>query len=124
VTMFFFTFLASPTPDAKEFSDTGGAYVNCWIQGQERAEAERRATELIADYGWSVEALEEAATVTSDDYTAEDEDREFYEQALMEGEVLVFNTWPKGDDDELGEEDDEEEEGEEAEDDAADETKG
>jgi len=122
--MFFFTFLATPTPDAKEFSDTGGAYVNCWIQGQERTEAERRATELIEDYGWSVESLEEAATVTSDDYTAEDEDREFYEQALMEGEVLVFNTWPRGEDGELGEEDDEEEEGEEAEDDAADETKG
>ncbi len=112
MTMFYFTFRTAPTPDAKEFSDTGGAYVNCWIQGQERTVAEHRATELIEEYGWSVEALEEASTVSSADYTEEDEDREFYEQALMEEEVLVFNTWPRGDDDEDGEEDDDEEGGE------------
>jgi hypothetical protein len=110
MTMFFYTFLATPTPEAKEFSDTGGAYVNCWIQGQERTEAERRAAELIEDYGWSIEALEETATVSGDDYAPEDEDREFYEQALMEGEVLVFNTWPRGEDDDVDDEEDEEDE--------------
>ena len=65
MTMYFFTFLAVPTPDAKEFLDSGGAYVNCWIQGDDRHEAERRASALIDEYGWSVEALEEGATVTS-----------------------------------------------------------
>jgi hypothetical protein len=100
MTMFFFTFLAVPTPDAKEFLDSGGAYVNCWIQGEDRQDAEQRASDLIHEYGWSVEALEEGAIVTSADYSQDDEDREFYEQALVEGEVLVFNTWPRGEDDE------------------------
>ena len=95
MTMFFFTFLAVPTPDAKEFMDSGGAYVNCWIQGDDRQEAEQRASDLIHEYKWSVEALEEGATVTSADYSQDDDDREFYEQALTEGEVLVFNTWPR-----------------------------
>lgn len=110
MTMYFFTFLAVPTPDAKEFWDSGGAYVNCWIQGQDRHEAEKRASDLIHEYKWSVEALEEGAIVTSADYSQDDDDREFYEQALTEGEVLVFNTWPRDDEEEA--EDGEEEEAE------------
>src|SRR6266545_3343881 len=98
--MYFLTFHAVPTPDAKEFLDAGGAYVSCWIQSTERSDAEKRAAELIHDYGWSVEALEDGTIVTSADYTADDEDREFFEQALVEGEVLVFNTWPRGEEDE------------------------
>ena len=109
MTMFFFTFLAVPTPDAREFHDSGGAYVNCWIRGDgDRHQAEARASDLIHEYGWSVEALEEGAIVNSESYDEDDEDREFFEQALVEGEVLVFNTWPRGDEDD---EEDEEEEG-------------
>lgn len=108
MTTFFFTFLAAPTPDAEEYPDTGGAYVDCWILGDDRSEAEERARDLIQDYGWSVEALESETTVTSQDYQDDEENREFYEQALVEREVLVFNTWPSGEEDE-----DEDEEGEE-----------
>lgn len=109
MTMYFFTFLAVPTSDAKEFWEAGGAYVNCWIQGDDREDAERRASDLIHEYGWAVEALEEGAIVTGADYGPDDEDREFYEQALVEGEVLVFNTWPRGEEeDDDGEEEDEE----------------
>ena len=93
--MYFFTFRAVPTPDAREFSEAAGAYVNCWIQNSGREAAEELAAELIRDYGWSVESLEEGAIVSSEDYEDDDEDREFYEQALVEGEVLVFNTWPR-----------------------------
>ena len=102
--MYFFTFLSQPTPNAQEFAESGGAYVNCWIRNDSRDDAQARAAELIRDYGWSVEALEDSGTVSSADYQEDDEDREFYEQALVEGEVLVFNTWPRG------EEDDEEDE--------------
>jgi hypothetical protein len=104
MTMFFFTFHATPTPDAKEFHEAGGAYVSCWIQNRDRHEAEQRAKDLIVDYGWDVEALEEGAIVTSADYEVDDEDRPFFEQALIEQEVLVFNTWPPGEDGEEGEE--------------------
>jgi hypothetical protein len=109
MTMFFFTFQATPTPDAKEFHQAGGAYVSSWIQnGGDRHEAEQRARELIQDYGWDVEALEEGAIVSSADYESDDEDRPFFEQALVEREVLVFNTWPRGEDDEEGDEEEEE----------------
>ena len=98
--MYLFTFLAVPTPDAREFEEAGGAYVNCWILGDgDREAAEERATTLIEEYGWAVEALEEGAIVSGEDYPPGEEDREFYEQALIEREVLVFNTWPRGEDD-------------------------
>jgi hypothetical protein len=102
--MYLFTFMAVPTPDAKEFHEAGGAYVNCWIQSDDRGDrgdrdaAEERAKELIEEYGWAVEALEEGAIVSGEDYPPGEEDREFYEQALIEREVLVFNTWPRGED--------------------------
>jgi hypothetical protein len=108
--MYHLTFLAVPTPDAKEFHNAGGAYVTCWIQNQDRQDAEQRARNLIEEYGWTVESFEEGATVTSADYTGDDEDREFYEQALAEGEVLVFNTWPRGEDGEGEEDEDAEDE--------------
>lgn len=114
--MHFFTFLAVPTPEAKEFHTAGGAYVKCWIQNGDRQSAEQRARELIVEYGWTVEALEGEAVVTAVDYLGDEEDREFYEQALMEREVLVFHTWPPGDeDDEEGDEDGEDEEEDEEE---------
>jgi hypothetical protein len=120
MTMFLLTYLAAPTPDAKEFQDSGGAYVSCWIQSQDRDDAEKRATALIEEYGWSVESLQEGSVVTSADYARDDEDREFYEQALVEGEVLVFNTWPRGgdDDDDDDLDDDEEEDGDDLENEA------
>ena len=106
MTMYLLTFLALPTSDAKEFDEAGGAYVSCWIQSGDRYTAEQRARDLIQEYGWSVESLEEGAIVTSADYDRDDEDREYYEQALVEGEVLVFNTWPAGEGDGEDEEDD------------------
>jgi hypothetical protein len=98
--MYFFTFLSQPDPDADELAGFGGAYVDCWIRNEGREEAEARAIELIQENGWIIDALEDAGTVTSADYQDGDEDREFYEQALMESEVLVFNTWPPEEEDE------------------------
>lgn len=106
--MHFFTYLAHPTEDAEEFADSAGAYVNCWILSDSREAAEQTATRMIAEYGWAVDSLEDAGTVTEDDYAEDDDDREFYEQALVEGEVLVFNTWPAGDEDDEDEDEDEE----------------
>jgi hypothetical protein len=98
--IYFFTFLAAPTPEAKEH-ESGGAFVNCWIQSDDPDEAEERATDLIYGYGWSVQSLEGEALVTADDYAEDEENRAFYEQALVEDEVLVFHMWPRGEDDHL-----------------------
>ena len=91
-----FTFLAVPTSEAKEFATSGGAYVDCWIQSGDRDQAEERATDLIYDYGWSVDSLEDEAIVTATDYEDDSESRQYFEQSLTEGEVLVFHTWPAG----------------------------
>ena len=71
--MHFLTYLAHPTESAKEFADSGGAYVNCWILNDSRQAAEEMAISMIDEYGWAVDALEDAGTVTSDDYAEDDE---------------------------------------------------
>lgn len=97
--IYFFTFLAVPTPEAQE-TDKGGAYVNCWIQGDDPDVAEERATDLIFEYGWAVESLESQDVVTREDYADDEESRGFYDQALVENEVLVFTMWPRGEEEE------------------------
>src|SRR5687768_18194774 len=54
--------------NAEEFAEFEGAYVNCWILNDNRDEAQARAIELIRDYGWTVDALEDSGTVSSEDY--------------------------------------------------------
>jgi hypothetical protein len=114
--MNFFWFLAVPTPAAKEYDTAGGAYIHCWIRDGGREEAERRAIELIAAEGWEVQALQEANEVTGADYVNDEENREFYEEALVEAEVLVFYTWPGDEDDDVEDGEDDEDEGGEDED--------
>jgi hypothetical protein len=52
-----------------------------------------RARELIAQAGWRVEALERYKVVGDDDYDGDARGREYYEQARIDGEVLVIHTW-------------------------------
>jgi hypothetical protein len=92
--MHFFRFLARPLAVPRSESDTAGGYVNCWIEAANRESAESRARQIIQENGWRVCAFEEHRVVGDKDYDAETPGREYYEQARIDGEVLMFHTWP------------------------------
>jgi len=94
--MFYLRYHVTPTATHPEHGVLGEGYVCCWIERETVAEAEELArTEIVAD-NWDIIAQHAADTVTEADYPdAEDEDRDYYQQALTDGEVFVFHTSPR-----------------------------
>jgi len=92
--LFYFMFHAKPQETNPEATEHGGAYVNCWIDRPNLTEAERAARELIAQDGWVADKLDEARKVTSSYYGDNPEGRQYFDQALIDREVLVFHTYP------------------------------
>lgn len=75
--------------------------MNCWVTAEDLRTAERRAVALVQEAGWTPHRFEEWSIVLRDTYTdLEPSDdggpdlRELFEQALMDGEVCLFNNWP------------------------------
>jgi len=94
--MFFFTFVAHPKPTHSKYGVIDGAYVACWVAEPVEDIAEHTAREAIEVQGWDVDELDEGYPVSIDDYELGSESRERYEQAVTDGVVLTFHTWPVG----------------------------
>ena len=92
--VFFVRILARPHHDNERYTQVGGAYVNCWItETCEEAALSRAETEL-RDSAWIPEVIESVSVVTLDTYAGETEGRTYFEQAQIDGLVLVLHTFP------------------------------
>ena len=49
---------------------------------------------MIEESSWRIDSLEDCRVVNDDDYPPDADGKEFYDQALIDKEVLVFHTWP------------------------------
>jgi hypothetical protein len=74
--------------------DTAGAYINCWINYNNQKEAERKAIEMMDENGWTDVTLDESFTVDRSDYEGNEDQLEYFDQAVIDGEVLVVYTYP------------------------------
>ena len=94
--MLFFQFECSPVPDTEAAVDTGGAYVNCWIAGRERDEAEQHARQAIEGQGWRVDALVEAYPITREEYAGghSPQGLRYFDEAGTDGACFVFYAYP------------------------------
>ena len=94
--MFFFTFLAHPRPTNAEYGIVDGAYVACWVAEPVEGAAEHVACEAIEAQDWDVAERDQGYPVSADDYEPETESRDLFDQAVVDGVVLTFHTWPVG----------------------------
>ena len=92
--IFYFRFQAHPKATSGKAADTGGAFINCWIQRDTAEEAESYARGAIADEDWAISRLEESFAVTRE--TQDPPALRYFAQAEIDGEVFVFHTWPVG----------------------------
>lgn len=92
--LFVLTVLARPHHDNQECADVGGAYVSCWLDVDSEQGATSRVAGEIRDAGWVLESIESIGVATREDYDESDPNRQYFEQALIDTVVLVFNTWP------------------------------
>ena len=92
--MFVFTIVAITTEKHADHGKIGEAYVACWIDRETEKEAISVAHKMIVEDHWQVIRTEGSSSVTEADYDDDDEYLQFYEQALVDKEVLVFHLSP------------------------------
>ena len=69
----------------------------CELLGPRRVRtgSERVTSDAIGEAGWRVLSVEEECCEVSEDWYSEDEEgREYYQQAISEGNCYVFYQWP------------------------------
>lgn len=87
---------ARPAADSPEFSQIAGAFVNVYAKTDSGSEALRIAGVEIAAAQWIILAMEEHYLLSRDEANGSPEVLSYYEQALMDGVVLVFHNYPHG----------------------------
>jgi hypothetical protein len=80
---------ARPIDEVPDTGDAKTAEVHCWIAGQTQQNAMHVAAGWIASHGWAVTDVIEQAAVTRDDFEGT-EYLPYYEQALMDSEVFLY----------------------------------
>jgi hypothetical protein len=93
--MRFFVLHVFSTAPNEYFKGASEAYVSCWIKDSCRDSALTKAAALIHARGWKIAEIVEEYPISREDYALKPEDLEYYEQALIDDEVLVFFVPPK-----------------------------
>ena len=87
---------ARPNPDSPEFDEVGGAFVMIYTTADSESGALAVASSEIAEAGWSILTVEDEYVLTQDEAQDIPEVFPYYEQAVVDGIVLVFHTYPHG----------------------------
>lgn len=95
--MILLTYHAKSIKPAIKPDDIAGAHINCWINTKSYHEAEKKASKLIVESGWKELQLEEVLNISRSDYSDNDEKLQYFEQALVDNEVLLVFTYPLAD---------------------------
>ena len=78
----------------------GGAYINVYTTEDSKEAALQLASREVAEAGWQSRSIENIEYVTREDLVEESEWLEYFDQALIDGYVLVVHTFPNTPDDE------------------------
>ena len=71
-----------------------GATVGCWIKNQTKKNAYLIAKGWIEDQGWVSLSLEDQYPISEEAYKEKPEGKQYFDQALIDEEVFVFNVFP------------------------------
>jgi len=90
--IFLFEFEAKPQATNPKCKTLAGAFINCWISRRKKSEAETIARRMIKKHGWTIVEFGKGSRITRSTQTPSG--MKYYEQALIDKEVLVFHVWP------------------------------
>lgn len=86
---------ALPQPNTPAFAQCGGATINVYTTGLSEQAALDVAAREVAEAGWQLQAVEETYVLTRSDLAeATPEGVAYFEQALLDGVVVVIHTYP------------------------------
>ena len=86
-----------PKPTHPDYFEIGGAYAVAFVKHTDPVIAAEMAKAEIDD-DWEIEELCETSEVTREMYEHDDENLQYYEQALTDDIVTVIHTYPVGSD--------------------------
>lgn len=85
---------AAPMPGTTAFAEFGGAIINVYTTEESEAGALAIATQETLAAGWQARFIEDTFLLTRGDLAAAPEASQYFEQALLDGLVLVVHTYP------------------------------
>jgi hypothetical protein len=89
-----FYFLFEAIPQSIESAEFEGAFISCWLKRDKESIAKKDCHEFIRNKGWKIKLLQDSKQVTRRTYGKNNPGRQYFEQALLDDEVFVFDTWP------------------------------
>ena len=95
--IYYIQYESIPTIESQDYKDTGGAFINCWVNATSIDSAKTIAESAINENHWKILNLEESFSVNEEYYEENDESLEFYKQAVIDGEVYVYHSWQNED---------------------------
>ena len=90
---------ALPLPGTEATNSYGGAYINVYTVDQSEAAALATASREVAGAGWQSRAIESVSFVTRSDFEDDSDGLTYFDQAKMDGVVLVVHTFSNEADD-------------------------
>ena len=92
-TLFFLGYEVRPREtDDPALQGIGGAFVRAWVMATSLDEARQRAQQHLAASGWTILITLKEGPVRAE--AGREQDREYLQQALAEGEVFVIDAFP------------------------------
>ncbi|WP_293389357.1 hypothetical protein [Nevskia sp.] len=86
---------ALPQPGTRAFAEYGGATINVYTTELAEQAAVALATREVMEVGWQLQAIDETYLLTRADLAeATPEGVAYFEQALLDGVVVVIHTYP------------------------------
>jgi hypothetical protein len=83
--------------ESDNFDQPAGAVINSWLIANSKAEAETRARHEIMEIGWAPTKDLTVTRVRREDYESSSSAIEYFDQAVLDGIVIVIHTWDRGD---------------------------
>jgi hypothetical protein len=86
---------ALPRPGTQAYAEYGGAMINVYTTELAEQPAVAVATREVTEAGWQVQSVEETYLLTRNDLAHAGADgTAYFEQALLDGVVVVLHTYP------------------------------
>src|SRR5688572_18132384 len=92
--MILLNYHARPVKVSKKPDDIAGAWINCWINSDDVDDATKRALRMMRENGWKEMEIDELFKVERGDYAENENQLRYFDQALLDDEVLVVYTYP------------------------------
>lgn len=88
------TIEALPLPGSDSAALYGGAYINVYTKDLSESAALETASREVTEAGWRSQSVERVEFLTREDFADDSEGLEYFDQAQLDGIVVVVHTYP------------------------------